>query len=89
VAFFLWGLAGFGVQSLQQGRLIAVRPAFAPATAALNSSMIYLGQALGGALGALVIAGGRPDALPWIAAGLVGSAIGMSVFADWRAKISR
>ena len=85
LAFFLWGLAGFAVQSLQQARLIAVRPAFAPATAALNSSAIYLGQALGGAIGALVIATGHPAWLAWISFALVAASVGVSIAADRRA----
>jgi predicted MFS family arabinose efflux permease len=85
LAFFLWGLAGFAVQSLQQARLIAVRPAFAPATAALNSAAIYLGQALGGAIGALVIAAGHPAWLAWIAFALVAASVGVSIAADRRA----
>jgi predicted MFS family arabinose efflux permease len=85
LAFFLWGLAGFAVQSLQQARLIAVRPAFAPATAALNSSGIYLGQALGGASGALVIAAAHPEWLAWIAFVLVAASVGVSMAADRRA----
>lgn len=83
-AFFLWGLAGFAVQSLQQARLIAVRPAFAPATAALNSSAIYLGQALGGALGALAIALGHAEWLAWIAFLLVAASVAVSIAADRR-----
>ncbi|NLD54892.1 MAG: MFS transporter [Burkholderiaceae bacterium] len=85
LAFFLWGLAGFAVQSLQQARLIAVRPAFAPATAALNSAAIYLGQALGGAIGASIIAGGHPAWLAWVAFALVAASVGVSIAADRRA----
>src|SRR5690606_27099626 len=79
LAFFLWGLAGFAVQSLQQARLIGVRPAFAPATAALNSAAIYLGQALGGAIGASIIAGGHPAWLAWVAFALVAASVGVSI----------
>lgn len=82
--FFLWGFAGFSVQSLQQARLIAVRPPLASATAALNSSAIYLGQAIGGFLGASVIAAGKPDGLPWIGALLVVAAMCVSVLAQRR-----
>ena len=43
----VWGL-GFGAAgSMQQARLIAVGPALASASVALNTSSIYMGQALG------------------------------------------
>lgn len=85
-SFLLWGLGGFAVQSLQQARLVAAGPALAPATVALNSAALYAGQAIGGAAGGLVIAGGWPDALPWIAAALVVAAMWVSVLAERRAS---
>jgi len=48
---FIWGL-GFGAGiSMQQARLISVAPAFASASVALNTSVLYLGQAVGTAIG--------------------------------------
>jgi predicted MFS family arabinose efflux permease len=85
VGLFLWGFAGFPVQSSQQARLISARPPLASATAALNSSAIYLGQAFGGGLGASIIAIGNPDALVWLGAVLLVAAMGVSVLADRRA----
>jgi len=47
----VWGL-GFGAGiSMQQARLIAVAPALASASVALNTSVLYLGQAAGTAIG--------------------------------------
>jgi DHA1 family inner membrane transport protein len=51
VSVFIWGL-GFGAGiSMQQARLISVAPALASASVALNTSVLYLGQASGSAIG--------------------------------------
>lgn len=52
----LWGLGCFSANSAQQARLVGMSPGLAPVTIALNSSSIYLGQALGTAAGAAVLA---------------------------------
>jgi len=51
VSVLIWGL-GFGAGvSMQQARLISVAPALASASVALNTSVLYLGQAGGTAIG--------------------------------------
>jgi predicted MFS family arabinose efflux permease len=50
-------------------RLVALAPALAPVSLSLNSSAIYLGSAMGAAVGALVIADGAVGRLGWVAAG--------------------
>ncbi len=63
VAMFIWGL-GFGAGvAMQQARLIAVAPPLASASVALNTSVLYLGQAMGSATGGALIDGGRPELL--------------------------
>ncbi|MFM2398547.1 MAG: hypothetical protein RL341_704, partial [Pseudomonadota bacterium] len=42
----LWGLACFSTNSSQQARLMGIAPALAGASIALNTTMIYLGQAV-------------------------------------------
>lgn len=52
---FIWGL-GFGAAvAMQQARLISVAPALASASVALNTSVLYLGQAGGTAIGGELI----------------------------------
>ena len=46
-----WGTAGFSLMAPQQSRLIAAVPAQAPLALSLNTSMLYLGAALGAAAG--------------------------------------
>jgi len=68
-AILLWGLASWGLMPAQQARLVALAPSLAPVSLSLNSSAIYLGSAMGAAVGALVIAGGAMGRLGWVAAG--------------------
>ncbi|MBX6375957.1 MAG: MFS transporter [Acetobacteraceae bacterium] len=65
----LWGLAGWGMMTAQQARLVALAPALAPVTLSLNASAIYLGSATGAAMGALVVAAGAVVQIGWVAMG--------------------
>jgi len=47
----VWGVAGFGMMAPQQSRLATLAPREAPLLLSLNSSMLYLGTALGAAIG--------------------------------------
>ncbi|MDE2048904.1 MAG: MFS transporter, partial [Betaproteobacteria bacterium] len=80
----LWGLGIFASNSSQQARLAAAAPALAGASIALNTSMIYLGQALGTTLGGAVIAGSGYAPLPLVAAGVLVGAVLLSWRAAWR-----
>ncbi|HEX9451548.1 MAG TPA: MFS transporter [Burkholderiales bacterium] len=58
VAFLLlWGIGCFSTNSAQQARLVMLSPPHAPVSVAMNSSAMYLGQAVGTAAGAAVLAG--------------------------------
>ncbi|GKQ40547.1 MFS transporter [Streptomyces sp. A012304] len=71
VPLVVWGAAGWALQVPQQHQLIAAQPQQAPVAVALNSSAVYLGSAIGSALGGTVIAAGTaPAALPYCTAGL-------------------
>jgi DHA1 family inner membrane transport protein len=48
---WVWGVAGFGMMPAQQTRLAAAAPASAPLLLSLNTSMLYLGTALGAVVG--------------------------------------
>lgn len=50
-AFTLWGIAGFGMMTPQQSRLAGAAPQQAPMLLSLNTSMLYIGTALGAAVG--------------------------------------
>jgi DHA1 family inner membrane transport protein len=68
-AILLWGLASWGLITAQQARLVALAPTLAAVSLSLNSSAIYLGSAMGAAVGALVMANGGVGRLGWVAAG--------------------
>ena len=64
----VWGLAGFGLTAPQQSRLVSLSPAQAPMLLSLNSSMLYLGTALGAIVsGALINSVGLAQ-LGWVGA---------------------
>ena len=56
LAVFVWGLGFASSNSMQQARLVAAAPAASGASVALNTSAIYIGQALGSALGGALFA---------------------------------
>src|ERR1044072_6968729 len=47
----VWGLGFASTNSMQQVRLVAAAPALASASVSLNTSVLYIGQALGPAVG--------------------------------------
>jgi predicted MFS family arabinose efflux permease len=81
-----WALGCFSSNSAQQARLVAIAPALASATVALNSSALYAGQAIGAAAGGWMITRGGMESLHWAAlAGMV-AAIGASALATFHAR---
>ena len=74
-----WGLGMFACNSAQQARLIQLEPDLASGSAALNTSAIYLGQAIGSAGGGWLINQGAMNQLHWFGwAGIVMS-LGLSI----------
>jgi MFS transporter, DHA1 family, inner membrane transport protein len=69
VGIGLWGLGSFSSNSLQQSRLVALAPSLAAATVALNTSVVYVGQAVGAGAGGWLVAKGISPALAWTACG--------------------
>lgn len=68
----VWGATGWALQVPQQHQLIAARPDQAPVAVSLNSSAVYLGSALGSALGGVVLSAGvAPADLPYWTGALV------------------
>jgi predicted MFS family arabinose efflux permease len=67
----LWGLACFSTNSSQQARLMGIAPALAGASIALNTTMIYLGQAVGAFSGGALIKSGAVNQLVWAGAGFM------------------
>jgi MFS transporter, DHA1 family, inner membrane transport protein len=51
-----WGLGFASTNSMQQVRLVAAAPALASASVSLNTSVLYIGQAVGSAIGGMLYA---------------------------------
>lgn len=81
-----WALGCFSSQSMQQARLGAAAPMFAPALMALNTSAIYLGQAAGASSGGWLIAHRGFGALSSAGLAWLVAAIALSV---WTASALR
>ena len=81
-ALLAWGLGGFASITAQQARLVSLSPALAPASIALNSSAVYLGQAVGSAAGGILIAHLPGSAgyasLSWLSVPMLLAAIGLA-----------
>jgi MFS transporter, DHA1 family, inner membrane transport protein len=52
----IWGLGFASTNSMQQVRLVTAAPALAPASVSLNTSVLYIGQAVGSAIGGMLYA---------------------------------
>ncbi|MEQ1535958.1 MAG: MFS transporter [Burkholderiaceae bacterium] len=60
-----WAIGGFATNSAQQARLVGLAPALASGSVSLNTSAMYAGQAIGAALGGLLISAGHMNDLHW------------------------
>lgn len=90
-----WALGMFSANSAQQARLSQAAPALAPALMALNTSAIYLGQAVGAAGGGALVAAHEADGatgqalygdLHWVGLGWVLVALALSHWAERRMR---
>ncbi len=81
-----WGLGVFASNSAQQARLVGLAPQLAPASIALNTSAMYLGQAIGATLGGWLILHQGLAALPGVGSlGLVAALL----LSGWAARLAK
>lgn len=59
VGVVFWGLGFAAINSMQQARLAAAAPDLASASIAMNTSILYVGQAIGSAIGGVLFATGH------------------------------
>ena len=64
----VWGVSGFSMMAPQQVRLAQLAGPQTPLALSLNNSMLYLGIALGAAVGGAALAHLEPRHLPWVGA---------------------
>lgn len=77
-----WGLGCFATNSAQQARLVSLSPALAPGSVALNSSGIYIGQAIGAGAGGWLLANGATGWMNWVGFATVLAALALSASVD-------
>jgi predicted MFS family arabinose efflux permease len=71
----VWGVGFAATNSMQQVRLVAAAPPLAPASVALNTSVLYVGQAIGSFVGGLFYARELLHGLGFVAMAFVASAV--------------
>ncbi|GAU67960.1 purine efflux pump [Streptomyces sp. NBRC 110611] len=89
VALVVWGAAGWAAQVPQQHRLLEAGAERGTVALALNNSALYLGSAVGSALGGLALGAGlAPYALPWVAAGVAAAGLVLHLVAGRRSRVA-
>jgi predicted MFS family arabinose efflux permease len=77
-----WGFGCFATNSAQQARLVSMAPALAPGSVALNSSGIYVGQAVGAAAGGWLLAHDAIGWMSWAGLAMLLCALALSLAVD-------
>jgi predicted MFS family arabinose efflux permease len=75
IGIFLWGFAFAALNSMQQARMVGADPRLASASVALNTSSIYVGQAIGSGFGGLLFTRGYDRAMGYAAVGFLIAAL--------------
>ena len=75
VAVMIWGLGFASTNSMQQVRLVSAAPVLATASIALNTSVLYVGQALGSAIGGMLYGRELLHAFGYVATGFIALAV--------------
>jgi MFS transporter, DHA1 family, inner membrane transport protein len=74
-AVAIWGLGFASTNSMQQVRLVVAAPALASASVSLNTSVLYIGQAVGSAIGGILYARDLLYGSGYVAMGFVALAL--------------
>jgi MFS transporter, DHA1 family, inner membrane transport protein len=78
-AVAIWGLGFASTNSMQQVRLVGAAPALASASVSLNTSVLYIGQAVGSAIGGVLYARDLLYGAGYVSVGFVALALVMVV----------
>jgi len=84
----IWGLGFASTNSMQQVRLVTAAPALAPASVSLNTSVLYIGQAVGSAIGGTLFARDLLYAEGYVSMGFVALALMMVVLTGRRRAVA-
>jgi predicted MFS family arabinose efflux permease len=85
-AVAIWGLGFASTNSMQQVRLVSAAPALASASVSLNTSVLYIGQAVGSAIGGMLYARGLLYGSGYVATGFIALALIMVVLTKPRQR---
>ena len=75
VSVAIWGLGFASTNSMQQVRLVGAAPSLASASVSLNTSVLYIGQAVGSAIGGFLFARDLLHAAGWVSAAFIALAL--------------
>jgi DHA1 family inner membrane transport protein len=84
----IWGLGFASTNSMQQVRLVIAAPALASASVSLNTSVLYVGQAVGSAIGGVLYAHDQLHAAGFVAMAFVALAL-LTVFCTSRISAAK
>jgi predicted MFS family arabinose efflux permease len=73
----IWGMGFASTNSMQQVRLVTAAPALASASVSLNTSVLYIGQAVGSAIGGALYARDLLYGTGYVSMGFVALAVMM------------
>ena len=79
VSVAIWGLGFASTNSMQQVRLVGTAPALASASVSLNTSVLYIGQAVGSAIGGFLYARDLLYASGYVSAAFIALALVMAI----------
>ena len=86
VGVTLLGLGFAALNSMQQARLIAAAPPLASATVALNTSLLYVGQAIGSGVGGIMFSHGLLRGMGYVSGAFMLLALGLLILSMPRRK---
>ena len=84
----IWGLGFASTNSMQQVRLVTAAPTLASASVSLNTSVLYIGQAVGSAIGGLLYARDLLYGAGYVSVGFVALALMMVVLTKQRRAVA-
>jgi len=87
VGVFFWGLGFAAINSMQQARLAETAPDLASASIALNTSVVYVGQAVGSGIGGVLFAHGAFATMGYVAIAFMIAACGLVAVTWQRARL--
>jgi predicted MFS family arabinose efflux permease len=85
---FFWAFGFSAINSMQQARLVAAAPDLASASVALNTSVLYVGQAVGSGIGGLLYVHEYFHAAGYVGVAFVASACAV-LAATWESDKTR